>query len=124
MSTHLVSVVIDAADPAAQARWWSEALVWPISFEEDDEVVVEPLGPELEDRVPALVFVSVPDAKAAKNRVHLDLASEDAADRDADRRPPRRRRCHPGRRRPDRRGVLGRPRRPRGQRVLRAAGRR
>ena len=46
-------------DPAAQARWWSEALGWPISFEEDDEVVVEPLGPELVDRVPALVFVSV-----------------------------------------------------------------
>ncbi len=83
MSTHLVSVVIDAADPAALARWWSTALGWPISLEEDGEVVVEPLGTDLEDRVPALVFVPVPTAKAAKNRVHLDLAAEDAEDRDA-----------------------------------------
>ena len=83
MSTHLVSVVIDAADPAALARWWSTALGWPISLEEDGEVVVEPLGTDLEDRVPALVFVPVPTAKAAKNRVHFDLAAEDAEDRDA-----------------------------------------
>ena len=82
MSTHLVSVVIDAADPAALARWWSTALGWPISLEEDGEVVVEPLGTDLEDRVPALVFVPVPTTKAAKNRVHLDLAAEDAEDRD------------------------------------------
>ena len=73
MSTHLVSVVIDAVDPPALARWWSAALGWPISFEEDEEVVVEPLGSDLEDRVPALVFVPVPEAKAAKNRVHLDV---------------------------------------------------
>jgi len=83
MSTHFVSVVIDAVDPPALARWWSDALGWPISFEEDGEVVVEPLGTDLEDRVPALVFVPVPEVKAAKNRVHLDLASEDEADRDA-----------------------------------------
>ena len=83
MSTHLVSVVIDANDPAALARWWAAALGWPISFEEDGEVVVEPMGTDLEDQVPALVFVPVPEAKTAKNRVHLDLASEDAEDRDA-----------------------------------------
>lgn len=74
MSTHLASVVFDAADPAALARWWSESLGWPITFEADDEVVVEPTG-DLEDRVPALVFVAVPDPKVVKNRVHLDLAS-------------------------------------------------
>ena len=83
MSTYLVSVVIDATDPGPLARWWSDALGWPISLEEEGEVVVEPLGTDLEDRVPALVFGAVPEAKAAKNRVHLDLASEDAADRDA-----------------------------------------
>jgi len=83
MSTHLVSVVIDAIDPPTLARWWSRALGWPISFEANEEVVVEPVGSDLADRIPALVFVPVPEAKAAKNRVHLDLASEDEADRDA-----------------------------------------
>jgi predicted enzyme related to lactoylglutathione lyase len=83
MSTHLVAVVIDAADPAATARWWSQALGWPISLEAEDEVIVEPIGTNLEDKVPALVFVPVPEAKAAKNRVHLDLASDSIEDQTA-----------------------------------------
>lgn len=74
MSTRLHSVVIDSTDPAAIARWWSAALGWPITFEEPgDEVVVEP--GEDNDTVPALVFVSVPEAKTHKNRLHLDLAT-------------------------------------------------
>jgi hypothetical protein len=81
MSTHLTSVVIDANDPAALARWWSDALGWPVTYEEEGEVVVEPLG-ELEDQVPALVFVLVPDAKVIKNRVHLDFGSTSQAHQD------------------------------------------
>ena len=82
MSAHLYSVVIDAADPSGLARWWSEALGWPVTLEEDDEVVVEPLG-DLEDQVPALVFVRVDDPKVVKNRVHLDLATSDDEDQAA-----------------------------------------
>jgi hypothetical protein len=74
VSTHLVLVVIDANDPAALARWWSEALGWPITLEDDDEVVVEPLG-DLEDQIPVLVFGRVPEPKSIKNRVHLDFGS-------------------------------------------------
>jgi Glyoxalase-like domain len=79
MSTHLVLVVIDANDPKALAQWWSEALRWPITFDEPEEVVVEPLG-DLEDSVPALVFGLVPEPKTGKNRIHLDLAT--SADED------------------------------------------
>ena len=59
MPTRLTSVVIDAADPAALARFWSEATGWPITYEghhdaqgRPEEVIVEP--PEGDDGVPAL----------------------------------------------------------------------
>jgi hypothetical protein len=42
MSTRLVHLVVDAADPAGLARFWSGALAWPVTFEEPDEVVIEP----------------------------------------------------------------------------------
>lgn len=72
MPTRLVHLVVDAADPAGLARFWSAALDWPITFEEPDEVVISPPVPD--GQLP-LVFVPVPEPKVGKNRVHLDLAS-------------------------------------------------
>jgi hypothetical protein len=76
MATRLKHLVIDAADPLELARFWSAALRWPITYEEDDEVVVEPPEEDESQRgqLP-LVFVLVDDPKTTKNRVHLDLAS-------------------------------------------------
>ena len=76
MSTRLVNVVADAADPAASAHWWAEALGWEVTFETRHEVAVEP--PDGGPGIP-LVFVPVPDHKSVPNRVHLDLASASAA---------------------------------------------
>jgi predicted enzyme related to lactoylglutathione lyase len=81
MPTRLVHVVIDAADPAALARWWAEALGWAITFEAPEHVAVEPPGQDGLG-VP-LVFVPVADPKVTKNRVHLDLRSADADDQAA-----------------------------------------
>jgi hypothetical protein len=72
VTTRLFSVVFDAADVAAQARFWSEATGWPITYEAPGEVVVEP--PDGDPGVP-LVFVTVADSKVGKNRIHLDLNS-------------------------------------------------
>ena len=83
MSTRLFSVVIDAADPRALGSWWGEALGWEIIYEADDEVVVVPPGAEESGGVPGLVFGAVSDPKRGKNRVHLDLASQSAADQAA-----------------------------------------
>jgi hypothetical protein len=81
MPTRLYSVVIDAADPAALARFWATATGWEITVEEPDEVVVEPPGYDPGDpTVPGipLVFGLNDDPKVVKNRVHLDLRSESA----------------------------------------------
>ena len=76
MPTRLYAVIFDSADHVALARWWSEALGWPVTYEAADEVVIEP-SPE-NDTVPALGFVPVPEPKSGKNRVHLDLATDSA----------------------------------------------
>ena len=75
MTTRLVNLVADAADPAASGHWWADALGWEVTFETRHEVAVEP--PAGTPGIP-LVFVPVPDAKTVPNRVHLDLASPSA----------------------------------------------
>jgi len=77
MATRLVHLVVGAAEPARLARFWAGALRWEVAAEEADEVDVWPRGFSYPDAVALpLVFVPVPEPKAVKNRVHLDLATE------------------------------------------------
>jgi predicted enzyme related to lactoylglutathione lyase len=74
--TRLVHLVVDAADPPALARFWSGALGWPVTRASSGVVVVAPPAgdPGPAGQLP-LVFVPSGEAKTAKNRVHLDLAT-------------------------------------------------
>jgi predicted enzyme related to lactoylglutathione lyase len=76
-AARLVSVGIDSPDPVAAARWWADALGWTVVAAADDEAEIAPPG---RDREPVLVFLAVPEAKTAKNRLHLDLGTDDADD--------------------------------------------
>jgi predicted enzyme related to lactoylglutathione lyase len=79
MPTRLVHLVIDAAQPARLARFWTAALDWEIAVDGPDAAAVWPRGYRYPDPVALpLVFVRVPEAKTGKNRVHLDLATESA----------------------------------------------
>ncbi|HEU5421855.1 MAG TPA: VOC family protein [Streptosporangiaceae bacterium] len=72
------NVSVDTADPDRVARFWAEALGWRRTFDEPDEVVLEPPAGSAEDGVAAdLVFLRVPESKAVKNRLHLDLRPDD-----------------------------------------------
>ena len=85
MPTRLVHLVFDAADPARLARFWAAALGWEVAPEEPDEVDVWPPGFSYPDSSALpLVFVPVPEPKAGKNRVHLDLATESGRHRAAE----------------------------------------
>ena len=75
MPSSWYSIVIDCADIKRQSAFWSEALGYPVVFEADDEIVVA----ETEDAEPGLVFVPVPEGKAVKNRLHIDLNPDDQA---------------------------------------------
>jgi hypothetical protein len=86
----LDAIVFDCADAAALARFWAAALGWQVAPDEEDElarlsaesiddpeddpsVMVEP--PEDSD-LPVLLFTEVPEEKAVKNRLHLDVTAE------------------------------------------------
>lgn len=73
MTLEWEQVIIDAADPVALGRWWAEALGWVVVDDSADEFEIRPAP----DRLPGLLFVSVPEAKAVKNRLHLDFRPED-----------------------------------------------
>lgn len=88
MSTRAAHVLIDAADPERLAEFWAAALEWELSPNEPDQadqVAVWPSGyryPDLQQPDSAalpLVFAASAEPKTAKNRMHLDLASESAA---------------------------------------------
>ena len=66
-------VVVDAREPRRLGRWWAEALGWVIVHDTEDEVEIRPDA----DTVPGLLFIAVTDAKAGKNRLHIDLRPDD-----------------------------------------------
>ena len=80
MSLRIQCLCIDTTDPAGLATFWEQALGWRRTFDEPDEVVLEPVEGSREDGVvPDLLFLKVPEAKVVKNRWHLDLRPENQA---------------------------------------------
>jgi predicted enzyme related to lactoylglutathione lyase len=77
MPVRLHHIVIDTHDLPALARFWTQALGWPVLSEREREIVI---GPDLNAPV-GICFMPVTDAKTVKNRVHVDLTTS-AADRD------------------------------------------
>ncbi len=76
MDIRIQCLCIDTDDPAKISSFWQSALGWRRTFEEDDQVVLEP--PE-DGVAPDLLFLRVPEGKVVKNRLHLDLRPGDQA---------------------------------------------
>ena len=73
-------LTIDTTDPPRLAGFWAAALGWRRTHDSDEEVVLEPPAGSPQDGVsPDLLFVRVPERKAGKNRLHLDLRPKDQA---------------------------------------------
>lgn len=69
MVSRLAAIAIDAVRPTEVAEFWCAVLGWAV-VESDDEVVS--IGPP--DRsAPTIDVLVVPEPKAGKNRLHLDL---------------------------------------------------
>ncbi len=80
MDIRIQCLCIDSTDPAKIASFWEEALGWRRTFDEDDEIVLEPPAGSPEDGIaPDLLFLRVPEAKTGKNRLHIDLRPIDQA---------------------------------------------
>jgi len=80
MALRIQSVCIDTVDPSPLVAFWLAVLNWRITYQEADEVVLEPPSGSPEDGVaPDLLFLRVPETKSVKNRLHIDLRPEDQA---------------------------------------------
>ena len=81
MDIRIQCLCIDTADPLRLASFWQAVLGWRLEAGPDgNEVVLEPPEGSPEDGVaPDLLFLRVPEEKAAKNRLHLDLRPVDQA---------------------------------------------
>ena len=80
MALRVQNLSIDSREPSRLAAFWAEVLGWRITFEESDEVVLEPpAGSPEENVVPDILFLLVPEERVVKNRLHLDLRPSDQA---------------------------------------------
>ncbi len=71
MPSRLVALRFDANDPLRLARFWASALHWETSDATHDAMELVPTdGNGFRVR-----FLAVPDKKAGKNRIHLDLTT-------------------------------------------------
>ncbi|MFE5732211.1 MULTISPECIES: VOC family protein [unclassified Streptomyces] len=69
MTVQLQNVVIDSADAAKLASFWADATGWEVAeWSNAGEAMVRNPGPGVN-----LYFMGVPEEKAGKNRVHLDI---------------------------------------------------
>lgn len=71
MTSAIRHVTIDSSDAYALGTFWSEALGQPLHEDDkpgDEEALIEGAG---------ILFVTVPEAKGRKNRIHFDLQPQD-----------------------------------------------
>ena len=95
----LDAIVFDCTDAAPLARFWASALGWSVApydeeeldrlatkgvYDPQDDPSVMVLPPE-DSELPMLLFNEVPESKAGKNRVHLDIAGELPLEEEVDR---------------------------------------
>jgi predicted enzyme related to lactoylglutathione lyase len=73
MTTQIKHLSIDCLDPYPLARFWSAVLDRPLN--EDDKAGDEVCAVKMpEGNFPELIlFIRVPEGKATKNRLHLDI---------------------------------------------------
>lgn len=73
MALRLANITFDCADTIAQAEFWSAALGLATKEGPSEFFVALDGGPT----GPTWFFVKVPEGKTAKNRMHIDLESDD-----------------------------------------------
>ncbi len=79
------NITFDCHDPFAQATWWAAVTggsIGPDDVPGDPEVAVRPPDGVV---APVLLFEQVPEGKAVKNRLHLDLQPDTSRDEEVER---------------------------------------
>ena len=77
MAVTIEHVTFDCADAAELAGFWAQVVDRPVDAGSNEFFAT--VGRAGEALVPVLMFIKVPEERAGKNRLHLDLASSDWA---------------------------------------------
>jgi predicted enzyme related to lactoylglutathione lyase len=73
MGLRFSEICIDAHNIDALAAWWSSVLGWPAEPTDDGDMILRaPAGCG-----PDWLFLTVPDDKVVKNRIHFDFTPDD-----------------------------------------------
>ena len=76
MTVRISATTFDCTDTLPLAQFWATLLGWHVFADADPEVVVAPSYPPPAGM--SLLFIPVPEGKAAKNRIHFDLTPTDS----------------------------------------------
>jgi predicted enzyme related to lactoylglutathione lyase len=79
MTIKIAAITFDCEHPAVLASFWSEVFDSPVDPGPDDAAeFFASIGLANRSGVgPTMMFIKVPEGKAAKNRMHLDLDTDD-----------------------------------------------
>ncbi|MGW6691898.1 VOC family protein [Streptomyces sp. NPDC054961] len=87
MTSRFTELSVDCHDPERLAAFWCEVFDFKVIDRSEDSVEIGSWMPTVEEvrarQMPTtLVFVQVPEGKAVKNRLHLDVSPIDASTED------------------------------------------
>jgi len=86
MALRLENISFDCHDAERLAGFWRDVLGWRITSVHAEEVVLQPpVGSPEEGILPDILFLPVPESKATKNRLHLDVRPSSDQDAEVDR---------------------------------------
>lgn len=82
MASRFTELSVDCDDPERLAAFWCEVLDFEVIDRSEGKVEIGSWEPTVEDvrarqMPPTLVFIRVPEGKAVKNRLHLDVSPID-----------------------------------------------
>ncbi len=75
MSLHFEHITFDCANPISLSTFWAQAL--ERNVDEGPSQFFASIGKAAPDGSIAMLFLAVAEAKSAKNRMHLDIQSDD-----------------------------------------------
>ncbi|QUH04425.1 VOC family protein [Saccharopolyspora erythraea] len=75
MKLDIVMVTFDCTDPQGLAEFWTRALDMTVAFDAGEFMMLSPKS----GNGPALGLQRVPEPRTGKNRVHIDLSTDDPA---------------------------------------------
>lgn len=77
MTSHIASVTFDCEDAVGLSGFWAQVVGRAVGAGPPAPSEFFCLIPPGEDGSPMMMFIKVPEGKTAKNRVHLDLGTDD-----------------------------------------------